>query len=227
MLFRSLAAENLSLRFGRIVALDNVSTDLWPGEVLAIAAFAKRFTNPIERVYGSGSGGTSFVFFTNALAADNYGIEAEFRRDLDVVHRALAPLSLFANATVMQSMIHLAPNTQASATNLRRRMVGQAPYVVNSGLTYTSRSGQSSATILYNRVGARLTAAGSSPLPDVVQQARNVADLSVRLGVAPGVTFRADAKNLLDAPYVITQGSVTREWYRAGRVFQAGVVWRL
>ena len=31
-----LAAENLSLRFGRIVALDNVSTDLWPGEVLAI-----------------------------------------------------------------------------------------------------------------------------------------------------------------------------------------------
>ena len=70
-----------------------------PGEVLAIAAFAKRFTNPIERVYGSGSGGTSFVFFTNALAADNYGIEAEFRRDLDVVHRALAPLSLFANAT--------------------------------------------------------------------------------------------------------------------------------
>ena len=45
---------------------------------------------------------------------------------------------VFSNLTAMESRIHLFPNTQAAATNLSRRMVGQAPYVVNAGLTYTS-----------------------------------------------------------------------------------------
>ena len=35
-------------------------------------------------------------------------------------------------------------------------MVGQAPYVVNGGLTYTSTGGATNATLLYNRVGERI-----------------------------------------------------------------------
>ena len=110
------------------------------GEILSVALFAKKFTNPIERVYGSGSGGTSFVFFTNAQSADNYGVELELRKGLGMLGSAFEPLSFFANATVMQSQIHLYENTLASATNANRRMVGQAPYVVKTGLTYTSTS---------------------------------------------------------------------------------------
>ena len=47
--------------------------------------FAKHFTNPIEACIGSGSGGTSFVFFTNAQAADNYGVELELRKGLGML----------------------------------------------------------------------------------------------------------------------------------------------
>jgi outer membrane receptor protein involved in Fe transport len=192
-------------------------------EAVSLALFAKHFTNPIERVFGSGSGGTSYVFFTNAQAANNYGLELELRKRLGAFGSLLEPLSAFANATLMKSEIQLAPNTAASATNLNRRMVGQAPYVLNSGLTYASRSGGTSATVLFNRVGERIAAAGASPLPDVVERSRNVVDFSVRSLLLNGTTLRFDLKNLLDAPYETVQGTVVRERYHAGRIVSLGL----
>ncbi len=196
------------------------------GEILSVALFAKRFDQPIERVYGSGSGGTSYVFFTNARSADNYGVELELRKELGTLGPLFSPLTFFGNVTLMESRIHLYEGTQAAATNLSRRMVGQAPYVVNTGLTYSSNGGGATATLLYNRVGARLTAAGSSPLPDVIEQPRNVLDASLRLDLSQLVTMRLDTKNLLDSPYEVTQGTVLRERYLAGRTVQLGLQWK-
>src|ERR1043166_1457200 len=193
------------------------------GEVVSVALFAKRFTNPIERVYGSGSGGTSFVFYTNAKAADNYGIEMELRKSLGAFGSAFDPFTLFTNVTMMDSRIHLYDSTQASATNLSRRMVGQAPYVINGGLSYSSFGRTTTATVLFNRVGERITAAGSIPLPDVVEQPRNVLDFSFRRNVTPAIALRFDMKNLLDAPFDVVQGTVTRDHYRTGRTLSVGV----
>jgi len=58
-------------------------------------------------VSGSGSGGTSYVFFTNAQGADNIGVEFEARKSLGGISDALAPMTLFQNVMVMQSQIHL------------------------------------------------------------------------------------------------------------------------
>jgi len=105
-------------------------------------------------------------------------------------------------------------------------MVGQAPYVVNAGLTYFAQSNGLSATVLYNRVGPRIYAAGDRPLPDVIEEPRNNVDVSLRLPVAGPFSARIDAKNLLDDPYLVRQGTVTREKYRTGQTVQAGLVWR-
>ncbi|MDP9205131.1 MAG: TonB-dependent receptor [Gemmatimonadota bacterium] len=192
------------------------------GEVLSLGLFAKNFSLPIERVYRAAGSGTRTVFYTNAEKADNLGVELEARKNLGFVAGALTPFSLFSNLTVMKSTIHLFKDTQASATNLSRRMVGQAPYVVNAGLTYASSSGANSATLLFNRVGDRIDAAGDSPLPDVVEFARNVLDFSLRFGLTESLGFRADAKNILDSPFQMMQGTAVRELYRSGRVIQAG-----
>ncbi|MDB4913884.1 MAG: TonB-dependent receptor [Gemmatimonadetes bacterium] len=206
----------------------DVRWEMYPsaGEMFSIGLFAKHFILPIERVYGSGSGGTSFVFFTNAKSADNYGVELEVRKDLGAFARRLEPLSVFTNVTVMRSQIHLFDSTQAAATNLSRAMVGQAPYVFNAGLTYAAASTASTATLLFNRVGERITAAGSSPLPDVIEQPRNVLDFSLRQTISSKVTLRFDLKNLLDSPYDVEQGTVTREFYRSGRLVNLGFLWR-
>jgi hypothetical protein len=102
-------------------------------------------------------------------------------------------------------------------------MVGQAPYVLNTGVTYTSRGAGTSATVLFNRVGERIAAAGASPLPDVVDLSRNVLDFSVRSLLLNGTTLRFDLKNLLDSPYQTTQGTVVRDRYQAGRIVQLGL----
>jgi outer membrane receptor protein involved in Fe transport len=196
------------------------------GEILSAALFAKRFDRPIERVYQAAGSGTRTVFYTNAKSATNYGIEIEARKSLGFVARPLQPLTVFTNVTAMQSQISLGEDTRASATNLRRRMVGQAPYVFNGGLTYSARERGMSATVLYNRVGERIVAAGDRPLPDVIEMPRDVVDLSIRLPVAGALSARFDAKNLLDAPYRTIQGTVTREEYRMGRMIQAGLAWR-
>jgi outer membrane receptor protein involved in Fe transport len=191
------------------------------GELLSAAVFGKRFRDPIERVF-TASNTNSIVTFVNAEGADNYGLELELRKSLDEIADVLAPLSVNASATVMRSEIRLGSRAAAS-TNTNRAMVGQAPYVVNAGLTYTTTSGNGSATLLFNRVGTRISEAGEQPLPDVKEVARNMMDLSVRLPARRNLQLRFDAKNLLGAEYRLQQGSVMREGYAIGRVFQLGL----
>lgn len=191
------------------------------GELLSVGVFAKRFHDPIERVFGSTST-SSFVTFANARSADNLGIELEARKQLDELADALANFGVFGSVTLMRSQIRL-DGSQGASTNARRAMVGQAPYVVNAGLTYSTTSSGGSATLLFNRVGPRIAEAGQLPLPDVVEQPRNMLDLSVRLPARNNVTLRVDAKNLLNARHELLQGSVMREGYRMGRTLNVGV----
>jgi len=48
----------------------------------------------------------------------------------------------------------------------------------------------------------------------------------VHFPLLSSLSGRFDAKNLLNDPYKTVQGSVTREYYRTGRVFQLGLVWQ-
>lgn len=55
---------------------------------------------------------------------------------------------------------------------------------------------------------------------------RHIVDFSLRVPVSDRLSLRADAKNLLDAPYRFVQGPVTRESYRMGRGFTLGLSWK-
>jgi outer membrane receptor protein involved in Fe transport len=187
------------------------------GEVVSVALFAKQFTNPIERVY-QGSSGTRIITFVNAEGANNYGVELELRKNIT------DNWMVSTNATVMESDIRIAKGTSA-VTNTNRPMVGQAPYMFNTGVTWTSNTGVASATLLYNVVGARITEAGEVPLPDVKEMERNIVDVSVRFPLINNISVRMDIKNILDAPYRFMQGPVVRESYRIGRGLNIGFNW--
>lgn len=192
------------------------------GEIVSVGVFTKNFVNPIERVYRASSSARQIVY-VNGDKAEDYGVELELRKGLDFLSGSLSPLAVFSNLTVMHSQVHLNATTGTSQTNLNRAMVGQAPYVLNAGLTYSSGSGNTTATLLFNKVGERIDVAGESPLPDVVLQSRNVLDFSVRVGISGAITLRADLRNLLDAPYESVQGTVIRDHYLTGRTVQAGL----
>ena len=105
-------------------------------------------------------------------------------------------------------------------------MVGQAPVDVNAGLTYNASGSPLSATVLLNHVGERIVTASQRPLPVTREAARSSLDISLRFPVAGALAGKLDARNLLDEPFLQTQGGVTRESYRAGRVFTVGLNWQ-
>ena len=126
----------------------------------------------------------------------------------------------------MKSEIDIGDQSVGTLTSTSRAMVGQAPYVVNGGLTYSTPDGRASATALYNRVGRRIVAASVVPLPDVYEEARQSLDLSVRLPIARSLSAKIDAKNVLDEPFEQRVGSVVRERYTTGRVLALGLSWQ-
>jgi len=196
-----------------------------PGEVLSLGVFAKRFDRPIERVESATSGAYQ-ARFQNALDATNLGVEIEARKGLATLGRWAEPLTVFSNVTLMRSSVNLDTLQGLTVTDKSRRLVGQAPYVVNAGLSYTSLGGGTSATLLYNVVGDRIYAAGVLPLPNIVEKSRNVVDLSLRFPVWGSVSGRVDARNILDARYRFMQGNLEREGYNAGRTLSMGFSWR-
>ena len=196
-----------------------------PGEVLSIGVFAKRFDSPIERIEQATSGAYQ-ARFQNALSAVNAGVELEFRKQLGFLGGWAEPLTGFSNVTLMSSSVDLDTLGGLTVTDRTRRLVGQAPYVVNAGMTYSSLSGSTNATILYNVVGERIQAAGVVPLPNIVEKPRHMVDLSLRFPVIGSLTGRVDARNLLDARYRFMQGNLEREGYNAGRMFSVGLSWR-
>lgn len=195
------------------------------GEILSVGGFVKRFDRPVERIESATSGAYQ-ALYQNAVSATNIGIELEARKQMSFLGAWAQSFTGFSNVTVMSSKVTLDTTRGLSVTDRTRRLVGQAPFVVNAGLTYSSASGRTNATVLYNVVGERIFAAGVAPLPNIIEAPRNVVDLSLRFPVWREVSGRVDARNVLDARYRFMQGNLEREGYNAGRTFSLGFSWR-
>jgi TonB-dependent receptor-like protein/carboxypeptidase family protein len=196
-------------------------------EVLSFGVFAKHFDKPIEQVDVATSG-ASQLSFINAQSAFNYGLEVELRKGLGFLVSALQPWSVFSNVTLIRSRINTSNSSLSALTNDERPMVGQAPYVVNTGLSYSNRGGSTNATLLFNVVGKRIASAAVAPLNgDTYEQPRPQLDFSLRFPMHGGINGKLDATNLLDAPYEERQGSVIRYRYTTGRSFSLGASWQL
>jgi len=196
-------------------------------EVVSVAFFAKHFDDPIEQIDVATSG-ASQLSFINAQSATNYGVELELRKSLAFLGSGLAPFGMFSNVTLMKSTINTGNSTLSALTNDRRPMVGQAPYVVNAGVSYSAPSGGTSATLLYNVVGRRIVSAAVAPLTvDTYEQPRHQLDLSLRFPMVAGLSGKFDARNILDSAYEELQGDVIRYRYNSGRSFSLGMTWKL
>jgi outer membrane receptor protein involved in Fe transport len=218
---------NSTLERARILNLD-ARWEWYPtgGELLSVGVFAKRFDQPIERILVGTTGATT-ASSVNTEGAQNYGVEFELRKNLGtLLGSAFLPFSVTANVTLMRSEIRIGAEDVTNLTNSDRPMVGQSPYVANLGLGYTSPGGRLMATALYNVVGRRIVEVGTLPLPDTYEEERHLVDLAVRYEVTRTMGLKLDLRNVLDAPYELTQGTVIRHRYTAGRSVSLGASWQ-
>jgi len=218
--------QNLDLRF------EHYPT---PNETFSIAAFYKRFTNPIEMV----SVGTGSDFsFENASGATNYGIEMEVKKSLESLI-GLRNFTLSMNASYIYSQVEFA-DTQSERS---RPLQGQSPFVINTALFYQNEKLGLSSSLMYNVMGKRIVVAaqlnqGEVVIPDIYELQRHVIDFSLNKKIGKSLELKFGLKDLLAQDFVTQQSydyvkdgvskskTLNNKTYNLGRTWSVGASWK-
>lgn len=173
-------------------------------EVLALTVFYKHFEDPIEAVViASGDAGVNT--YQNAKGADLRGVELELRKSLEPLSDQLKHFSFIGNLTVSVSQVELTGEALDKVTNASRPMMNQAPYSLNLALDYEGPT-KTSFRVLYNVVGKRIVAVGTEGLDDAYEHPRHLVDVTAAQELGKHFSVRATAANILNAPFLVTQG---------------------
>jgi outer membrane receptor protein involved in Fe transport len=194
------------------------------GAVFATGFFYKRFDRPIELANFPGD----VTKPTNSDGGHNLGVELEARTGLGRLHRTLKPLSVNSNLSLVRSEIALRQTTDLG--NSRHSLVGQAPYMLNVGLTWASPSGRSELSVLTSSVGRRLKELKVTDGVGFAQKRSNrefgattTLDATATLTPFRGARIKLAAGNLLDSPVRELEGSVESRRYSTGRTFSVSL----
>lgn len=192
------------------------------GEVLSLGAFYKNFADPIElRLNESSTGSRRQYEFQNAEKADLVGVEAEFRKSLGFLSVSagwLERLYFNGNASVIFSKVTLG-NTDASGNKLpatNRPLQGQSPYLVNAGLQYDAEKG-TNISILYNRIGQRLSLVGNTQFSDIYEKPRDLVDFQISQKV-----FNKKGEVRLTVSDILNQQVMTYQNKNSAKAYNAG-----
>lgn len=194
------------------------------GEVFAAGFFWKDFSDPIELANFPGD----ITKPANSDGGHNVGVEFEARAGLGHLHPVLKPLSVNSNLSLVRSRIELTQTTNLG--NARHSLVGQAPYMLNVGLTWAAPSGRSEFSLLTSSVGRRLKELKVTDGVGITQKRSNrefdaltTLDAAATLTPFSGARLKLTAGNLLDAPIRELEGTVESRRYTTGRTFSVSL----
>ncbi len=146
------------------------------GQIVSASLFFKKFDNPIELVRIPEQQTSTEYQPRNVGDGRLIGLELEFRKDLDFISPFWKGFNLNGNFTWVESQIDMTElefnsrkSYQKTGENLsgRRQMTGQAPYVVNAGLSYSHPESGVDAGLFYNVKGPTLSIVGAGLFPDI------------------------------------------------------------
>lgn len=178
------------------------------GQIFSASVFYKKFARPIELVRLPVSQTTPSLQPRNVGDGQVYGIELEATQSLSFLNENWSNFSFSGNLTLVQSQIEMtevefetrkAFEKEGENISDRRDMAGQAPYVINAGLSYKNIENGLSAGIFYNVKGRTLTIVGTGLIPDVYQVPFHSLNLSVnkKLGEERKTVIDLKVSNLL------------------------------
>ncbi len=178
-------------------------------EQISIAAFYKNFTNPIEMFFvpGTGSGGTRNFTFGNAQSASSIGLEFEVRKSFSSIRETgiLSKTGVTFNVAWIESNVDL--GSSAVGQSSERPMMGQSPYIINTGIFYIDNDHKVQVNALYNVIGKRLFAVGTFGTPDIYFMPRHSVDLTVSKGFGKHLVVKAGVQDLLAQDMLYVQDS--------------------
>lgn len=154
--------------------------ELFPGanQSFSVSTFYKKFKNPIEMNAEIAGAGAKLFQFRNAVAAQNFGAEVEYRQRLTKLNDIWKPFehfTWFSNLSYIYSEVDQSNLPGAIVRGLQ----GQSPYIINTGLSYQHPEAGFSATMMYNRIGRRVWAVGNNGYQHIYEAPRNVLDIQI------------------------------------------------
>jgi len=178
-----------------------------PFETVSLAVFYKYFINPIETVFipGAGSQGAKAFTFGNAESATSYGAELEVKKSLMGMSGStfLDKINVVFNAAFIRSEVNLGAIAIGQSSN--RPLQGQAPYVVNTTISYSDETSGLQVNALYNVVGKNIIFVGFDAYPDIYIMPRNVLDVTVVKRVSDKFKVKVGVSDLLNQTNTLLQ----------------------
>src|SRR5690606_37480075 len=106
-------------------------------------------------------------------------------------------ISLVLNASVIKSKVDLGQETEQTQDR-NRPMMGQSPYIVNTGIYYQDDERKLQVNLLYNVIGRRILLVGNYLNPTVYEMPRHVIDLTVTKNIGPRLELKAGIQDILN-----------------------------
>jgi TonB-dependent receptor len=180
-----------------------------PGELFGVSFFYKDLKEAIEREYLTID--ADIISFDNRPTAEVLGVEFEARKSLDFLDARLKYFSLGGNLSLIQSETELTPEELAAkaprvpGTSATRPLYDQSPYILNLDFSYDNPRWGTSASVVFNVAGPRITIA-SLNTEDVYEQPAPLLDFVFSQRLGRHATFKFTARNLLDPEIQRTYG---------------------
>jgi outer membrane receptor protein involved in Fe transport len=199
------------------------------GDNVSFSMFYKHFRNHIEMGFGANG-----ITWENVPISTVMGIELEGKKDIT------RQLEVRANVTFVRSEAEFVRRDLQVVNGikdyiiidtLQRPMFGQAPYLVNGILSYTSDSLGLTATVSYNIQGPRLVIAGAvRGRPDVYELPRNMVDIKITKKIGKHYLLGFQVRDLFNTAvrrsYDLPSGWVDFDSFRYGATYQLSFAYK-
>ena len=213
-----------------------------PGEMFAISAYAKQFTNPIVRSFNPITGSSTGEFkFTNVPSARVGGFELDFRSKLgsllkrkwaDNIKFGMNASLIFSEADIdsveLSSILSVNPDFGTT-----RPFQGQSPYLFNASLGYLPPALRMETTLSLNVFGTRLSENSQAGTPDIYEVARPMLNLTFTkwLGKDDKLALKLMVQNLTNANFRRVQTYKDQEFvvsdYQLGQTFSFSLTYQI
>ncbi len=184
----------------------DIRYELYPrsGELFAISAFYKIFSDPIIRQFNPRAT-IPELSFINVDEAVVYGAEIEFRKNLDFLSPKLTDFYFSTNLAIIQSTYDIPQNETENSKNIdpsydqtTRPFQGQAPFVVNAILSYINNEKGWESSLAFNVTGEKLYNISLFATPDIYEQPFPIMNFKIAKKFADQYQLAFRARNILN-----------------------------
>jgi TonB-dependent receptor len=209
------------------------------GQLLTVSGFYKKFFNPIE-VQSFSNAAPDDLTPSNRDDAQVFGVEVEFKKNFGFINQKLENLIFGTNVTYIKSMIDVTEDEKIKFDlagvdiGQTREMQGQAPFIVNTFMSYNNKKSGTEFTLGYNVKGRTISIISVGNYPYVYEDPFHSLDLSVSqtLGKEKQFSLTLRAANLINDYRqlyyeFLDLERVNYRKFTVGRSFSLGFNWNI